>query len=153
MPPATRLAETPVALAEYRVDAKAKANDYVQGPFRAFGIVLSEETSPLVSIGYRGLNPWRVQFVEVIKDGISITWIGSVAYPEAYYSQLCSRTERTMRSTAIPMADIQRRHRFGRRGGILRTCRIELLRLAGKTKRPPNPGPAPRIFVLEPAEA
>ncbi|MCU0752360.1 MAG: TonB-dependent receptor, partial [Akkermansiaceae bacterium] len=44
-----------------------------------------EESSPLVSIGYRGLNPHRAQFTQVLRDGIPIH-ADQFGYPEAYYT-------------------------------------------------------------------
>lgn len=60
-------------------------NNYRQALAQAPGLVLSEETSPLISIGYRGLQPHRVQFTQVLKDGIPIH-ADQFGYPEAYYS-------------------------------------------------------------------
>ncbi len=48
------------------------------------GLLVSEESTPLVSIGYRGLNPDRAQFMQVLKDGIPIL-ADMFGYPEAYY--------------------------------------------------------------------
>lgn len=110
-----------VTLAEFRIEAEAEKDHYVQGPFlpgvqgtkinvgkktsvldldgvpritgnnyrqalaQAPGLVLSEETSPLLSIGYRGLEPHRAQFTQVLTDGISIH-ADPFGYPEAYYT-------------------------------------------------------------------
>jgi Fe(3+) dicitrate transport protein len=60
-------------------------NNYRQALAHAPGLVLSEETSPLVSIGYRGLEPHRAQFTQVLKDGIPIH-ADQFGYPEAYYT-------------------------------------------------------------------
>ncbi|MDD2764302.1 MAG: TonB-dependent receptor [Opitutaceae bacterium] len=60
-------------------------NNYRQALAQAPGLVLSEETSPLVSIGYRGLDPHRAQFTQVLKDGIPIH-ADQFGYPEAYYT-------------------------------------------------------------------
>lgn len=49
------------------------------------GLVLSEESTPLFSVGYRGLNPDRAQFMQVLKDGIPIQ-ADILGYPEAYYT-------------------------------------------------------------------
>ena len=49
------------------------------------GLILSEETSPLVSIGYRGLEPHRAQYTQVLKDGTPIH-ADQFGYPEAYYT-------------------------------------------------------------------
>jgi Fe(3+) dicitrate transport protein len=48
------------------------------------GLLLSEETTPLLSIGYRGLEPHRTQFTQVLKDGSPIH-AEMFGYPEAYY--------------------------------------------------------------------
>jgi len=60
-------------------------NNYRQALSQTPGLLLSEETSPLVSIGYRGLNPHRAQFTQVLKDGIPIH-ADMIGYPEAYYT-------------------------------------------------------------------
>lgn len=48
------------------------------------GLLLSEETTPLFSVGYRGLEPHRGQFMQIMKDGIPIH-ADMFGYPEAYY--------------------------------------------------------------------
>jgi Fe(3+) dicitrate transport protein len=60
-------------------------NNYRQALAQAPGLVLSEETSPLLSIGYRGLEPHRTQFTQVLKDGVPIH-ADQFGYPEAYYA-------------------------------------------------------------------
>jgi Fe(3+) dicitrate transport protein len=60
-------------------------NNYRQALAQAPGLVLSEETSPLLSIGYRGLEPHRAQFTQVLADGIPIH-ADQFGYPEAYYT-------------------------------------------------------------------
>ena len=60
-------------------------NNYRQALAQAPGLILSEETSPLLSIGYRGLDPHRTQFTQVLKDGIPIH-ADQFGYPEAYYA-------------------------------------------------------------------
>lgn len=64
---------------------KIENNNYRQALAKTPGLFLSEETTPLVSIGYRGLNPDRVQFTQVLKDGIPIH-ADQFGYPEAYYT-------------------------------------------------------------------
>lgn len=59
-------------------------NNYRQALAQTPSLVLSEETTPLVSIGYRGLAPDRAQFMQVLKDGVPIT-ADIFGYPEAYY--------------------------------------------------------------------
>lgn len=60
-------------------------NNYRQALAKTPGLFISEETSPLLSIGYRGLDPSRVQFTQVLKDGIPIH-ADQFGYPEAYYT-------------------------------------------------------------------
>ena len=48
------------------------------------GLNVSEESSPLFSVGYRGLEPHRGQFTQILKDGIPIH-ADQFGYPEAYY--------------------------------------------------------------------
>ena len=60
-------------------------NNYRQALALTPGLYLSEETTPLVSIGYRGLDPNRVQFTQVLQDGIPIH-ADQFGYPEAYYT-------------------------------------------------------------------
>ena len=48
------------------------------------GLVLAEESTPLVSIGYRGFDPNRTQTTMVLKDGIPIS-ADMIGYPENYY--------------------------------------------------------------------
>lgn len=61
------------------------ANNNLRQAFqRTPGLLISEETTPLVSIGYRGLPPDRAQFMQILKDGIPIH-ADMMGYPEAYY--------------------------------------------------------------------
>ena len=60
-------------------------NNYRQALAKTPGLLLSEETTPLLSIGYRGLDPSRVQYTQVLKDGIPIH-ADQFGYPEAYYT-------------------------------------------------------------------
>lgn len=64
---------------------KITNNNYRQALATTPGLLLSEETTPLVSIGYRGLDPSRVQFTQVLKDGIPIH-ADQFGYPEAYFT-------------------------------------------------------------------
>ncbi len=68
-------------------------NNYRQALARTPGLLLSEETSPLVSIGYRGLDPSRVQYTQVLKDGIPIH-ADQFGYPEAYYTPSLETVDR-----------------------------------------------------------
>jgi len=59
-------------------------NNYRQTFAKTPGLLVSEESSPLFSVGYRGLEPHRGQFTQVMKDGIPIH-ADMFGYPEAYY--------------------------------------------------------------------
>jgi Fe(3+) dicitrate transport protein len=59
-------------------------SNYRQALIQTPGLILSEETTPLLSIGYRGLEPHRAQYTQVLKDGIPIH-ADQFGYPEAYY--------------------------------------------------------------------
>mgnify|MGYP006317129767 CR=1 FL=1 len=59
-------------------------DNYRQALSRTPGLVLAEESTPLLSIGYRGLDPHRTQFTQVLKDGIPIA-ADLFGYPENYY--------------------------------------------------------------------
>ncbi|MDX6766231.1 MAG: TonB-dependent receptor [Candidatus Methylacidiphilales bacterium] len=62
------------------------ANDYRQALSSTPGLLYSEESTPLVSIGYRGIgDPHRTQFMQVLKDGVPIH-ADPYGYPEAYYT-------------------------------------------------------------------
>lgn len=69
------------------LDAQAKiiGNNYRQALSQTPSLLLSEESSPLVSIGYRGLSPHRAQFTQVLRDGLPIH-ADQIGYPEAYYT-------------------------------------------------------------------
>jgi Fe(3+) dicitrate transport protein len=64
---------------------RINGNSYRQALAQTPGLILSEETSPLVSIGYRGLEPHRAQFTQVLADGIPIH-ADQFGYPESYYT-------------------------------------------------------------------
>ncbi|MBA2430974.1 MAG: TonB-dependent receptor [Chthoniobacterales bacterium] len=68
-------------------------NNYRQALARTTGLYLSEETTPLLSIGYRGLDPHRVQYTQVLKDGIPIH-ADQFGYPEAYYTPSLDTVDR-----------------------------------------------------------
>ena len=57
------------------------------------GLVLAEESTPLVSIGYRGFDPHRMQFMQVLEDGIPIH-ADMIGYPESYYTPPFDAIER-----------------------------------------------------------
>ena len=60
-------------------------DNYRQVISKTPGLVLAEESTPLLSIGYRGYDPHRTQFFQVLEDGIPIH-ADMVGYPEAYYT-------------------------------------------------------------------
>jgi Fe(3+) dicitrate transport protein len=68
-------------------------NNYRQLLEKTPGLLLSEETTPLLSIGYRGLPPDRVQFTQVLKDGIPMQ-AELFGYPETYYTPPFQSLER-----------------------------------------------------------
>jgi Fe(3+) dicitrate transport protein len=68
-------------------------NNYRQALQTTAGVVLSEESTPLVSIGTRGLPPARMQFMQVLKDGIPIH-ADMFGYPESYYTPPIDATKR-----------------------------------------------------------
>lgn len=68
-------------------------NNYRQALAKTPGLLLSEETTPLFSLGYRGLNPDRAQFIQVMKDGIPIA-ADMFGYPESYYTPLLQTVDR-----------------------------------------------------------
>lgn len=65
---------------------KVQANNYRQALTSTPGLLYSEESTPLVSMGVRGIGePHRMQFLQVLKDGIPIH-ADQYGYPEAYYT-------------------------------------------------------------------
>lgn len=60
-------------------------NNYRQALVKVPGLYLSEETTPLFSLGVRGLPPDRAQYMNVLKDGVPIH-ADMFGYPEAYYT-------------------------------------------------------------------
>jgi len=63
---------------------RISGSNYRLALIQAPGLILSEESSPLLSIGYRGLEPHRTQYTQVLVDGIPIH-ADQFGYPEAYY--------------------------------------------------------------------
>jgi Fe(3+) dicitrate transport protein len=61
-------------------------NEYREAFARTPGILISEEnTSPIINIGYRGLDSQRSEFSQVLKDGISIK-NEQFGFPETHYT-------------------------------------------------------------------
>ncbi len=67
-------------------------NNYRQALAKVPGLLLSEESTPLFSVGYRGLDPHRGQFMQMMKDGIPIH-ADMFGYPEAYYTPILQSIE------------------------------------------------------------
>jgi Fe(3+) dicitrate transport protein len=59
-------------------------NNFRQALSEVSGLLLVEETTPLLSVGYRGLEPHRAQFMQIMRDGVPIH-ADMFGYPEAYY--------------------------------------------------------------------
>jgi Fe(3+) dicitrate transport protein len=69
-------------------------NDYRDVMATTPGIIVSEEpTSPIVNFGYRGLNSQRSEFMQVLKDGVSIK-NEQFGFPEAHYAPILDAVER-----------------------------------------------------------
>lgn len=62
-------------------------NNYRQTLVKTPGLLVSEETTPLFSVGYRGLDPHRGQFMQMLKDGFPIH-ADMFGYPESYYTPI-----------------------------------------------------------------
>lgn len=74
------------SLIDFDAFPQIQANNYRQALAKTPGLLYSEETTPLVSLGYRGIGePHRAQFIQVLKDGIPIH-ADQIGYPEAYYT-------------------------------------------------------------------
>ena len=68
-------------------------DNYRQVLARTPGVILSEESTPLLSIGYRGYDPHRTQYFQVLEDGVPIH-ADMFGYPEAYYTPPLDAVER-----------------------------------------------------------
>ena len=69
-------------------------NNYRQVLATTPGLLFSEEpTSPVVNIGYRGLNSQRAEFSQVLKDGVSIK-NEQFGFPEGHYVPVLDAVER-----------------------------------------------------------
>lgn len=73
--------------------AEIVGSNFRQALSQTPSLLLAEESTPLVSIGYRGLNPHRAQFTQVLRDGIPIH-ADQLGYPEAYYTPALETVER-----------------------------------------------------------
>jgi Fe(3+) dicitrate transport protein len=71
-----------------------EGNDYREVMATTPGIIVSEEpSSPIINFGYRGLNSQRSEFMQVLKDGISIK-NEQFGFPETHYTPILDAVER-----------------------------------------------------------
>src|ERR1043166_7356745 len=69
-------------------------NDYREVMATTPGIIVSEEPqSPIINFGYRGLNSQRSEFMQVLKDGVSIK-NEQFGFPETHYTPILDAVER-----------------------------------------------------------
>ncbi len=69
-------------------------NDYREALATTPGILVSEEpSSPIVNFGYRGLDSQRSEFMQILKDGISIK-NEQFGFPESHYTPILNAVER-----------------------------------------------------------
>jgi Fe(3+) dicitrate transport protein len=69
-------------------------NNYREVMATTPGILVSEEpSSPIVNFGYRGLDSQRSEFMQVLKDGISIK-NEQFGFPETHYTPILDAVER-----------------------------------------------------------
>jgi len=73
---------------------EVQANNYSQAFAMTPGLLTTEESTPLVSYGYRGIgSPDRAQFMMVLQDGIPIA-ADPQGYPESYWMPPLESTQR-----------------------------------------------------------
>ncbi len=69
-------------------------NDYREVTATTPGIIVSEEpSSPIINFGYRGLDSQRSEFMQVLKDGVSIK-NEQFGFPETHYTPILDAVER-----------------------------------------------------------
>src|SRR5882724_2883268 len=69
-------------------------NDYREVMATTPGIIVSEEPqSPIINFGYRGLNSQRSEFMQVLKDGVSIK-NEQFGFPETHYTPILDAVDR-----------------------------------------------------------
>jgi Fe(3+) dicitrate transport protein len=69
-------------------------NDYREVMATTPGIIVSEEpSSPIINFGYRGLNSQRSEFMQVLKDGVSLK-NEQFGFPETHYTPILDAVER-----------------------------------------------------------
>src|SRR5258705_2197490 len=67
--------------------------NYRQFMARTTRAILSKDSTPLLSIGYRGYDPHRTQYFQVLEDGVPIH-ADMFGYPESYYTPPLDAVER-----------------------------------------------------------
>lgn len=73
---------------------EVQANNYSQAFAMTPGLLTAEESTPLVSLGYRGIgSPDRAQYMMMLQDGIPIA-ADPQGYPEAYWTPPLESTQR-----------------------------------------------------------
>lgn len=73
---------------------EVQANNYSQAFAMTPGLITAEESSPLVSLGYRGIgSPDRAQYFMMLQDGIPIA-ADPQGYPESYWTPPLESTQR-----------------------------------------------------------
>ncbi|MEP6973914.1 MAG: TonB-dependent receptor [Spartobacteria bacterium] len=69
-------------------------NDYREALATTPGLLVSEEpSSPIVNFGYRGLDSQRSEFMQVLKDGVTIK-NEQFGFPESHYTPILDAVER-----------------------------------------------------------
>ena len=69
-------------------------NDYREVLATTPGLLVSEEpSSPIINFGYRGLDSQRSEFMQVLKDGVSIK-NEQFGFPESHYTPILDAVER-----------------------------------------------------------
>jgi Fe(3+) dicitrate transport protein len=69
-------------------------NDYREATATTPGILVSEEpSSPIINFGYRGLDSQRSEFMQILKDGVSIK-NEQFGFPETHYTPILDAVER-----------------------------------------------------------
>jgi Fe(3+) dicitrate transport protein len=69
-------------------------NDYREVTATTPGLIVSEEpSSPIVNFGYRGLDSQRSEFMQILKDGVSIK-NEQFGFPETHYTPILDAVER-----------------------------------------------------------
>ncbi len=73
---------------------EVQANNYSQAFAMTPGLITAEESTPLVSLGYRGIgSPDRAQYMMMLQDGIPIA-ADPQGYPESYWTPPLESTQR-----------------------------------------------------------